>query len=337
MKNVLINFVDWYLEYQESKKSNYCKDFCKDDKEILLATLSEYAVEFAMAHGYNPFLVEKGNIAPFLSKLKSDVYLDNNSFAAYSASKSNHMPRALLGNRNYLEFLSAWSAGKQDSVSLKTKTPVKRTANPYHYEQAELRKNFYFRLITQDRYYEFLYFPVSVLKKLFYANDRKAFFDNWVNKQIDSIAVHVGKTDKILFKDLVSLDIQDDGTVLINGTSRLYTIVAGQKTKDEVNTNTLQAIAIDHVKPFERVLFELQYELPALQTVHNILENLNDGRISNKEDLNNAGNCMVSNVEFSSQELDALEKDLNLVANNVQLQLMDKYQNSRKSNKLLNV
>jgi hypothetical protein len=110
--NLIVNFTDWYLECQEGKESNYCKDFCKGDREIFITALSEYAVEFAMAHGYNPFLVEKGDITPFLSKLKNDVYLDDNSFAAYSAGKSNHMPRALLGNRNYLKFLSEWSAEK---------------------------------------------------------------------------------------------------------------------------------------------------------------------------------------------------------------------------------
>jgi hypothetical protein len=333
MKNATVNFTDWYLERREGKDSNYCKDFCKGDRVIFITALSEYAVEFAMAHGYNPFLVEKGNITPFLSKLKNDVYLDGNSFATYSAGKSNHMPRALLGNRNYLQFLSEWNAEKQDSVLLKTKAPGKQTANPYHYEQAGLRKDFYFRLITQDRYYEFLYFPVSVLKKLFYANDREAFFDNWVNKQIDSIAVYTGKTDYLLFKDLVSLDIQDDGSVLINGKFKLHTTVAGQETRNEVNTNTLQDITIDHVKPFKHVLLELQPQLHALQTIHNVLENLNNGRISNKEDLNNAGNDMVSNVEFTSQELDALEKELNLIADNIQLQLMDRYENIKKSDK----
>jgi hypothetical protein len=330
MKNVIVNFVDWYKEYREGKESNYCKDFCKGNREIFITTLSEYAVEFAMAHRYNPFLVETGNIDPFLSKLKSDVYMEDNSFAAYSASRSHHMPRALLGDKNYLKFLSEWNAEKQKSASLKTENPLKQAENLYHYEQDELRKNFYFRLITQDRYYEFLHFPVSVLKKLFYENDREEFFDSWVNKQIDSIAIHIGKTDNILFKDLASLDIQDDGSVLINGKSKLHTTIAGQETRGEVNTNTLQNIVIDHVVPFEHVLLDLQSQLTALQTVHNVLANINKGRISNKEDLINAGNYMVSNVEFASEELDALEKDLNLIAANIQLQLMDKYENLHK-------
>jgi hypothetical protein len=60
----------------------------------------------------------------------------------------------------------------------------------------------------QDRYYEFLYFPVSVLKKLFYAyKERQLFFDDWVNNQIDNIAVYTDETDKILFKDVKTLDI----------------------------------------------------------------------------------------------------------------------------------
>jgi hypothetical protein len=286
MKNVTVNFTDWYLKYHEGKEAHYCKDFCKGDREIFLTTLSEYAVEFAMTHGYNPFLVEKGNIAPFLSKLKNDVYQDDNSFAAYSASKSNHMPRALLGNKNYLQFLSEWNAEKQDSVSLKTKTPLKQTANPYHYEQAELRKNFYFRLTTQDRYYEFLYFPVSVLKKLFYAYQERKFFDDWVYSQIDNIAVYTDETDKMLFKDVKTLDITNSGSVLINGKYNL------QKTGTGIHT--LGDIHIDHIEAFSTILYGLKDNLPALQMIHNVLEKLNDGRISNKEDLINAGNYLVS-------------------------------------------
>jgi hypothetical protein len=239
------------------------------------------------------------------------------------------MPQALLGSKNYLKFLSEWKGEKRKSVLLKkVKAPAKQ--NSCHYEQAELRKNFYFRLITQDRFYEFLYFPVSVLKKLFYAYDRRPYFDHWVNKQIDHIAVYISKTDKILFKDLVSLDIKGDGSVLINGTFKLFTAIAGQDEKDEIKTETLQDITIDHVVPFVSILLELKSQLPALQTIHNVLENINDGRISNKEDLNKAGNYLVSNVKFNAQELDALEKDLNLIADKIQLQLMDSVENIRR-------
>jgi hypothetical protein len=333
MKNVIVKFVDWYLENQDGEGSNYFELFFKSDREIFISALSEYAVEFAMAYGYNPFLIDKGDIIPFLSKIKGDVYQDGNSFATYSSSKNNHMPRAILGNKNYLKFLAESTNEKQESVSLKVPKQVKHTTNLYHYEQAELKKNFYFRLITQDRYYEFLYFPVSVLKKLFYNNDRKAFFDNWVNKQIDNVAVYTGTTDKILFKDVNSLDITVDGSVLINGKYKLHTTVAGKETKDEVSTKTLQNIVLDHVVPFEKVLLELKSQLPAMQVVHNVLGNINDGRISNKEDLNNAGNYLVSNVEFSDKELDVLEKDLNLVLSKIQLQLMDSGENAKKSNK----
>jgi len=328
-KNLIVKFVDWYLENREGKGVNYFEHSFKSDRDIFIATLSEYAVEFAIAHGYNPFLDDKEN----LSNLKSDLYQENNSFFTYSESKSKHMPRALLGKENYLKFLAELNDEKQESVSLKAPKPVKQTTNLYHYEQTELRKNFYFRLTTQDRYYEFLYFPISVLKKLFYNYDRKTFFDKWIEKQIDNIAVYTGKTDKIPFKELVSLDIKDDSSVLINGKFNLHTIVAGSETRDEISTNTLQNIVIDHIVPFESILFELKAQLPTLQIIHNVLENINEGRISNKGDLNNAGNYLVSNVDFSAQELDALEKDLTLILSKIQLQLMDRYENLYKRNK----
>jgi hypothetical protein len=190
-------------------------------------------------------------------------------------------------------------------------------------------KNFYFRLITQDRYYEFLYFPVSVLKKLFYAYDRRKFFDNWINSQINNIIVYTGpdKANKILFKDVHTLDIEKDGSVLINDKFKLHTAIAGKDIKEEISTHTLQNIVIDHVIPFETILFDLREQLSTLQIIHNVLQNINDKSISNKADLTIAGNYLVSNVDFSSQELDNLEKDLRLLSNKIQLQLMDRYQN----------
>jgi hypothetical protein len=262
--------------------------------------------------------------------LKDDLHKKGTSFDVFSESKSNHMPRALLGNKNYLKFLAEFSAEKQSSTTLKAPVVRSQTANIYHYEQVELKKNFYFRLITQDRYYEFLYFPISVLKKLFYNQDdkkRQLFFDNWIDEQIDNITVYTENSDKIPLKDVKTLDIKADCSVIINGKSQLYTTVAGKDIKETITTNTLQNIVIDHVVPFSTVLFDLKDELPALRTIHNVLENINDGRISNKDDLSNAGNYLVSNVEFSAKELDGLENDLNKVLSNIQLQLMDKYEN----------
>jgi hypothetical protein len=333
MKNLILNFVDWYLETNEGKSANFCAHFFKSDRDVFIAALSEYAAEFAMACGYNPFIVEKDTIPSFRSKLKNDLYRDDTSFATFSKKRNNDMPQALLGNKNYLTFLTGLSAEKQRSATLKAPVVRSRAANVYHYELAELKKNFYFRLITQDRFYEFLYFPISVLKKLFYNYGRKSFFDNWVDQQIENITVYTGNSDKILLKDVKTLDIKEDGSVIINGELKLYTTVMGANTKEEINTNTLQNIVIDHVVPFSNVLYELKDELPALRSIHTILENINAGRISNKEDLGNAGNYLVSNVEFNTKELDALEADLNKVLNKIQLQLMERGENSRKSNK----
>ncbi|MDR1368558.1 MAG: hypothetical protein LBJ72_00325 [Dysgonamonadaceae bacterium] len=327
MKNLLINFVDWYLETNEGKTANYFAEFFKSDREIFIVDLLEYAVEFAMAYGYNPFLAGKGNIIPFASRLESDLYRNDTSFAAFSKKRHNDMPQALLGKKNYLTFLHGLDTEKATAESLKKPLPRNQATNVYHYGREELRKNFAFRLITQDRYYEFLYFPVSVLKKLFYYHDRRAFFNNWIDRQIDNIAVYTGQSDKLLFKDVNTLDINDDGSVLINGKFRLHTPVAGKDAKEEISTNTLQNIVIDHVVPFGKVLFEWKEQLPALQVIHNVLENINNGRISNNEDLKNAGNYLVSNVEFNSRELDNLEEDLNMILSEIQLQLMDRYEN----------
>ena len=326
MENVIVMFADWYFE----NRSVYLEDYFKSDKDIFIAALSNYAVEYAKAHGYNPFLVEKENIMSSLKTLKTDLYppkQSNNSFMDYSKGVGNHVPRAILGDENYLEFLAELSDKRQKSSSLKFPKAGEKPEIADHYDQAELRDNFFLRLITQNRFYDFLNYPISELKKLFYKNGRRVFFDKLINEQIDNIAVYINQTDKILFKDLVTLEITDDNFVLINDKFYLYTPVAGSETKKEMNINVLENINIDHVVPFVDILSSLKPQLPALQAIHNSLENLNEGRrITNKKDLAKAGNDLVINPN----ELDALEKDLNLISSKVQLQLMDKYENLSK-------
>jgi hypothetical protein len=53
MKNLIVNFVDWYLETNEGKTANFFANFFKSDRKYFIAALSEYAVEFAIAYGWS--------------------------------------------------------------------------------------------------------------------------------------------------------------------------------------------------------------------------------------------------------------------------------------------
>ncbi|NDV66411.1 hypothetical protein [Bacteroides sp. 224] len=314
MKNLLINFIDWYIENNEGKTANYLANNFNDDKDLFIAEVADYAVEFALAYGYNPFKVDKEKIAI----LKKDVYTDDSSFGKFSAP--SHMPRAILGDNNYLKFLEVWYADKE---ATELKKPRKKTIT-YHHEREEIRKNFTLRLATQDRFYNFLYFPVSVLKKLFYKKERKAFFDNWINHQMDNITVYGGPSLKLLFKDVETLDIDKDGVVLINGKHRLHTVVSAENAVVEACVTNIKSLVIDHVESFQYILYALKDQLPTLRTIHNVLENINDGAISNRGELTYPGNYLVDNVDFTDAELDSLEKEMNLILSKINLQLMDK-------------
>jgi hypothetical protein len=325
--NLIVSFADWYIETKEGRGANHLAHSFKNNRDCFIAGLSEYAVEFAMAYGYNPFKVDKEK----LDALKADLEKKDTSFYKFSNSQSTHVPRAILGKNNYLQFLTEFYAGRKRAELFKEPVIRSRAANAYHYDQDELRKNFNLRLITQDRFYEFLYYPISVLKKLFYYYERAEFFDNWIDEQIDNIIIYTGNSDKKLFKDIKTLDIKEDGSVVINGNLKLHTSVAGTDAKEEINTNTLENIEIDHVVPLSDVLFELRDELPALRIIHNALEDIIDGkRIPNRKNLSNPGNYLVNNIEFSSEVLDGLENDLNKLSGKVQLQLMAKYEHRRK-------
>jgi hypothetical protein len=193
----------------------------------------------------------------------------------------------------------------------------------------ELRKKFFFRLITQDKFYPFMCFPISVLKQLFYHKGRQEFFDYWINNQIDNIIVHIGinEADTILFMNVHSFEIKDH-SVLINDKFKLYTPVPETNIKEELAADTLQKIAIDHIIPFKTILCKLQQQLPALRAIDKVLRTFNNDKgISKRSDLIGAEDYLVSKLKFDTQQMNNLEKDLNLLASKIQLQLMCSYYN----------
>ena len=65
-----------------------------------------------------------------------------------------------------LKFLNEFFLPKEvQKIVIEKKESSKIIIN---YTKEDIRKKFFFRLITQDRFYNFLNFPISVLKKFFY-------------------------------------------------------------------------------------------------------------------------------------------------------------------------
>lgn len=328
--NQILNFIDWYKKSKEGNGSNYISNNFKGDEELFTLSVFDCAIQYAIAFGQNPFDVEKGKISEQISVISENLYeKKDSSFHIYSEKINNHMPKALLGKQNYLQYLS--TINKHEVFTPKIELiKVERKESTVMYPQSELYKKFIFRLITQDRYYSFLYYPISVLKKLFYLNPTdKTFFDQWMKNQIDSIQFHT--IDGVFsFTDVDSLELRN-GEVFIfvaGKAHKLHSPVAGKETIMPLTTVSLQDLVIDHIEPFEKLLYDIKEQLPILKAIHQLLINFNDGiDLRNWDDLRPAGNLLVETTDFSNQYMIDLKNELNLISSFVKLQIMDKQQN----------
>lgn len=331
--NQFFNFINWYRESKEENGSNYIKNNFNGDEEQFTISLIDYGIQYAISFGYNPFEVKKNEINNFIITMKENLYSKDikTPFHAYSKSINNHMPRAILGKDNYLKYLSLIKVQEDYDPMVINTVDINPKEICQSYSKEDLKNNFFFRLTTQDRFYDFLYFPVSVLKKIFYKlpAERK-FFDEWINNQINSIKFHT--ENKIVeFTELETLQLMN-GKVYIktadNKTHKLYSQIAGSNSHKEITTKALQNLVIDHIEPFEKVLFNLKNELRILRGIHYLLIKKNDGyEISNRNDLVSPGNLLVETIKFSEQNLSDLKNELNLIASMLHLQILDKKEN----------
>jgi hypothetical protein len=332
-KNFITIFVDWYILNKENNGANYLANQFKGDRNRFIGELNEYTGEFVKSYKVNPFIVDMARTPQFKEELRKMIYSEDTSFHEYSASKNGHMPRAILGDKNYLEFLETLISGNEASQSLPQSPlplPLKNSdidndgdGDSKKYDKKELKKIFYSRLKTQDRYYKFLLFPIRVLNKLF-KHDEKDYFNCWLDTQLDQMIIHTENPDPILFKDLTSLEIKKNGKVLLNNK---WTMLSLDK-KREVRVKDLEEIEIDHIERFVDILEKLKDQLPALRDIHNRLFQANNEKaITTIEELYPAGNLVIDKIEHSgcaNSILKDIKTDLDSILKYLRLQLIAK-------------
>lgn len=106
-RTILDEFITWYVDKREGHGANYLKNNFGNDKAMFRNAITEYRDVFKNTFQYDLFVVdsESPSFAGDIERRVSDLYDDSSSFARYSASKSNHMPRAILGGKNLITFL----------------------------------------------------------------------------------------------------------------------------------------------------------------------------------------------------------------------------------------
>ena len=102
--NFLNDFSDWIIQ-NEGIKHNYLKDSFSSNKENLIQGLKKYEEIYESQFGEKVFSIPKSELENKINKLEKNLYLEDGDFFDFSSKISNHMPRAILGKKNYLHFL----------------------------------------------------------------------------------------------------------------------------------------------------------------------------------------------------------------------------------------
>jgi len=100
----LEGFIEWFIARDDSH-NNYFKNVFSSNKEKLTTSLIEYEKMYAKQFKKNVFSVDLEDIESFIFELDNNLNEDKGEFIDYSKSESNHMPRAILGKRNYIKYL----------------------------------------------------------------------------------------------------------------------------------------------------------------------------------------------------------------------------------------
>jgi hypothetical protein len=208
------------------------------------------------------------------------------------------------------------------------------------FDKETLIQNFKFRMLTQDRIYGNVYFPVSFLKKLFYQEkESKAYFDSWILNQIEGIKLHVSENESVFFRDIESIKINSEAKVFVKFSSkevRLYTEDGyGEKMKPIIS-KTLRNIAIDHIIPMKIILSSNIGNLKALKNITDCFVATKILKGSGKELLKSAktaGNFILEEGIISKSDIENIKVDLEFVDKQIDLQLMDSRENLKKNKK----
>lgn len=202
-----------------------------------------------------------------------------------------------------------------------------------------LISNFKFRMITQDRLYGDVYFPVRLLKKIFYQNKfDKDFFDFFILNQIEEIKIFISKTgDFIKLKDILGISIINKNVfVETEFESRLiYTELSNEGDFDVLSVSKLREIAIDHIIPMKTILLEFKHDLKGLCLLTSLLKNKGINK-SGKESIKQlaiVGNEIIDNDLLLIDDIKLIRDDFNFLLQKLDLQLMSSKENLGKNNR----
>jgi hypothetical protein len=102
--NLKEDFADWFIKI-DGVNHNYFNRFFGLKRDNLLEQLTKYENIYEEQFGTPIFSLNKIGNQELIDELEENLYLENGPFFQFSLKTSKHMPRAILGKKNYLKFL----------------------------------------------------------------------------------------------------------------------------------------------------------------------------------------------------------------------------------------
>lgn len=199
------------------------------------------------------------------------------------------------------------------------------------FDKNNLYKVFTLRLLSQDRFYSDVYFPISLIKKIFYKRKQKKAFDDCMNKMLDHTKIYY-EDGFYLLKDISQLELRNEKVYVTskNKECTVYTKMADNKTVVPIATKELRYMVLDHEKPMLTIMTEKLSDLTVFGEITTEIKKYSKVGKINRKVLSKISKDLFSNGFTDQIELDALEIEFKHICTDVNLQLMDTKQNASK-------
>ena len=102
--NLKEDFATWFIKL-DGINNNYYSDSFGSSRDKFLDQLTKYDNLYKEQFGTYIFNLEGKDSNIFIKELERNIYLEDGDFFKFSLKTSTHMPRAILGKKNYLKYL----------------------------------------------------------------------------------------------------------------------------------------------------------------------------------------------------------------------------------------
>jgi len=203
----------------------------------------------------------------------------------------------------------------------------------YNHTSKDLYDRFHFRIITQDRHYDEIYYPISFIKRFFYYKGEKKFIDNWVKELLQNVTIHINggsvKLNQISEMVIENMQVHVD----YNGAMKM----ALTKISDNIklvpfSVSKLRFVSIDHEDSLQAIMRDNIDNLKTFQQITSELKrNIKQKGTAKKYKI--ATNIVLNSDFINEINIENLKAEMKLISDKTKLQLMDSKENTSKGQK----